>query len=90
LKYVRARNAFVNYGRGAYFFAGAPIFFQQPYLFIQGLAPTQASAVADPRAMAGFGFVQDDWRRRRRAPSQIRGPWRVSASCRTIGASAAD
>jgi hypothetical protein len=65
LKYVRAHNAFLNYGRGAYFFAGAPDVYRQPYLFMQGVAPTPDRAFADPRAMAGFGFVQDDWRIRR-------------------------
>ena len=55
----------LNYGRGAYFFAGPPVFFSQPYLFVQGLAPTPESAHADPRAIVGSGFVQDDWRFRR-------------------------
>lgn len=62
LKYVRARNTFLNYGRGAYFFAGAPGAFNQPYLFIQGLAPTTDSPHAEPRAIATSAFVQDDWR----------------------------
>ena len=64
-KYVRAHNAFLNYGRGAYFFAGAPDLYTQPYLFVQGLAPTPESAHADPRSRSAFGFVQDDWRLRR-------------------------
>ena len=29
-KYVRARNAFLNYGRGAYFFGGPPDLFPTP------------------------------------------------------------
>jgi hypothetical protein len=61
LKHVAARNVVLNYGRGAYFFAGGPEF-QQPYLFIQGLAPSPQSVQADPRALAGSLFVQDDWR----------------------------
>ena len=66
MKYVRAHNAFLNYGRGAYFFAGAPELYPQPYLFIQGLAPDADSAHADPRSVSAFGFIQDDWRVRPR------------------------
>ena len=62
LKYVEDHNAFLNYGRGAYFFAGPPNLFPSPYLFVQGLAPTEAAATADPRGISGFGFVQDDWK----------------------------
>ena len=65
LKYVRAHNTFLNYGRGAYFLSGPPGVPPQPYLFIQGLAPSEASAQADPRALAGAAFLQDDWRVRR-------------------------
>jgi hypothetical protein len=65
-KYVRDHNAFMNYGRGAYFFAGAPDLFPQPYLYVQGFAPTAAAAHADPRSLSAFAFVQDDWRLRRR------------------------
>jgi hypothetical protein len=61
-KHVADHNAFLNYGRGAYFFAGAPTQYPAPYLFVQGLAPTEAVATADPRSLSGFGFVQDDWR----------------------------
>jgi len=60
-KYVRAHNAFLNYGRGAFFFAGSPDQYPQPYLFIQGVAPSADSAHADPRSTSAFGFVQDDW-----------------------------
>ena len=65
-KYVRAHNAFLNYGRGAYFFAGAPELYPQPYLFIQGVAPDADSAHADPRSVSAFGFIQDDWKVRPR------------------------
>src|SRR5262249_34011112 len=61
-KYVRAHNASLNYGRGAYFFAGSPDQFTQPYLFVQSLAATPEAAHADPRALSASGFVQDDWR----------------------------
>ena len=63
-KYVRAHNASLTYGRGAYYFAGAPDAYPQPYLFIQALAPTPESAHADPRSRSAFAFVQDDWRMR--------------------------
>lgn len=62
LKYVRAHNDFLNAGYGAYFFAGAPAAFPKPILFVQGLAPTDASATADPRSLSAFGFLQEDWR----------------------------
>jgi outer membrane receptor protein involved in Fe transport len=65
-KYVRAHNAFLNYGRGAYFFAGAPELYAQPFLFIQGIAPDANSAHANPRSVSAFGFIQDDWRVRSR------------------------
>ncbi len=65
LKYVRAHNTFLNYGRGAYYLAGPTNSAAQPYLFIQGLAPSDASVHADPRALAASAFVQDDWRVRR-------------------------
>jgi len=66
LKYVRAHNAFLNDGWGAYFFAGAPAASARPYSFVQGLAPAGASAIADPRSLSAFGFVQEDWRLRPR------------------------
>jgi Carboxypeptidase regulatory-like domain/TonB dependent receptor len=62
LKHVRAHNPYLNYGRGAYFFGGDPAAYPTPYLFMQGIAPTAESAFADPRSLAAFGFVQDDWR----------------------------
>jgi hypothetical protein len=66
-KYVRDHNAFTNYGRGAYFFGGAPLQFPEPYLFIQGVAPSAETATADPRSLSVFGFAQDDWKLQRRA-----------------------
>jgi len=62
LKYVRAHNYFLNAGYGAYVFAGAPSVSPRPILFMQGLAPTDASTIADPRSVSGFGFLQEDWR----------------------------
>jgi len=61
-KYVRSHNPSLAYGRGAYFFAGPPDVYPNPFLFVQGIAPTPASAVADPRSVSVFGYVQEDWR----------------------------
>ena len=61
VKYVRAHNIFLNYGRGAYFFAGPPSTTPSPYLFIQGIAPTEDSAQADPRGLSLSAFLQEDW-----------------------------
>jgi hypothetical protein len=65
-RHVRAHNTFLDYGRGAYFFAGPPQLFPTPFLFIQGLAPSEGAATADPRSISAFGFVQDDWKVRPR------------------------
>src|SRR5262249_16684291 len=62
---VSAHNVFLNYGRGAYFFAGSPQQFPNPYLFIQGIPIVVENTEADPRALSGSLFVQDDWRVRR-------------------------
>ena len=61
LKSVRAHNTAIPYGWGAYFFAGSPAQVTQPYLFMQGLAPTPEAAFADPHSLSAFGFIQDDW-----------------------------
>lgn len=61
VEWVRARNTSLGYGRGAYFFAGPPDQYAQPYQFVQGIAVGAAATVAEPRSLAGFGFVQDDW-----------------------------
>jgi len=62
LKHVGAHNTALSYGRGAYFFAGPPALYPQPYLFIQSLATSDTATTADPRGLSAFGFVQDDWR----------------------------
>ena len=41
---------------------GPPELFPQPYLFIQGFAPTADTAHADPRSLSAFGLIQDDWK----------------------------
>ena len=62
LKYVRDHNPSMSFGRGAYFFAGSPDRFPQPYLYYQTFAPTPDKAFADPRSTSVFLFVQDDFR----------------------------
>ena len=61
VKHVRAHNTFLQYGRGAYFFAGPPDSFPQPFLYIQSVARREEDAVADPRSISAFGFFQDTW-----------------------------
>jgi hypothetical protein len=60
MKYVRAHNQTLAFGRGAYYFAGAPSVAPAPFAFVQGLGDT-AAATADPRSFSLYGFVQDDW-----------------------------
>jgi hypothetical protein len=60
VKYVRDHNPSLTYGRGAYFFAGAPAQFPSPDLFVQRFAPTTESAFVDPRSTSVFAFVQED------------------------------
>jgi hypothetical protein len=61
-KYVRAHNMALPYGHGAYFFAGPPDRFPDPFLFTQALARDAPSTAADPRSVSLFGFIQDDMR----------------------------
>jgi hypothetical protein len=62
LKYVRAHNTSLAFGHGAFFFAGAPSVYTQPFSFAQGIAPSLSAVSADPRSLSGFGYIQDDWR----------------------------
>jgi hypothetical protein len=62
IKHVRSHNTGLTHPRGAYFFAGAPDRFTQPYQFSQSLATTTIGLEANPRSIAAFGFIQDDWR----------------------------
>ena len=61
VKDVRARTTGVPSGWGAYYFAGAPDFVTEPYLFVQSLAPGGQPLMAEPRSFALFGFAQTDW-----------------------------
>jgi outer membrane receptor protein involved in Fe transport len=61
-KYVRAHNESLPFGRGAYYFAGSPALFPQPYAFVQGIAVNEETAIVEPRSVSSFLFVQDDWR----------------------------
>jgi hypothetical protein len=65
-RYVAAHTMSLPYGRGAYFFAGAPEFAAEPYLFVQSIAITPGSAIADPQSLSGFGFAEDGWTVHRR------------------------
>ena len=47
--YVRAHNEAMPYGRGAYYFAGAPAEYPQPYAFVQA-SPTTVEARPSIRA----------------------------------------
>jgi len=61
-KKVSATNPALAYGHGAYFFAGDPAIYPQPFQFVQAFAVDPDAVVAHPRSLSGFGFVQDDWR----------------------------
>ena len=61
-KFVRAHNESLPFGRGAYYFAGPPSLYPQPYAFVQGLTQTPGAPDADPRSISSFFFVQDEWR----------------------------
>ena len=61
VKGVSAHNQTLPFGFGAYLFAGPPSLFPQPFAFVQGVAPSEAAATADPRSLAANGFLQDDW-----------------------------
>ena len=62
VKFVRAHNESLPFGRGAYYFAGPPALYPQPYAFVQGLTQTPGAPDADPRSISSFFFVQDEWR----------------------------
>jgi hypothetical protein len=59
---VRAHTTALAYGHGAYFFAGAPDLYPQPFLFVQAFAPVSSGVAADPRSLMASGFAQDDWK----------------------------
>ncbi len=61
-KYVKARSESLPFGAGAYYFAGGPAQYPQPFAFAQGLAPDGAATSVEPRSVASFAFVQDEWR----------------------------
>lgn len=61
-KHTSLTNPSLAYGRGAYFFGGDPSLYPLPFAFVQGIAPDLDLAIAEPRSLAAFAFVQDDWR----------------------------
>ena len=58
---VHAHDTAQPFGRGAYFFAGAPGAFPRPFLYMQTFAVDADDAVTEPRSLAASGFVQDEW-----------------------------
>lgn len=65
-RHVTARTRSVSLGHGAYYFAGPPDLFPEPFLFVQGLAGSGRSTTSDARSLSGFVFAQDDWHIRSR------------------------
>jgi hypothetical protein len=61
VKHVSTVTQSQPYGFGAFYFAGDPDVFTQPYAFYQELAPSPPAVTADPKSFAAFGFAQDDW-----------------------------
>jgi hypothetical protein len=61
-KYVRAHNESLPFGYGAYYFAGSPTLYPQPYAFVQGVALSSAGVQADPRSLSSYAFAQDEIR----------------------------
>lgn len=64
MRFVTAHDRELPFGHGAYFFAGPPATFTTPYAFMQSLAVTPQSAVAEPHSRAVSAFLQDEWRLR--------------------------
>jgi hypothetical protein len=60
-RYVRAHVRSFAYGHGAYYFAGPPELFANPFLFIQALGGPGRAITSDPRSLAGFLHAQDAW-----------------------------
>lgn len=62
IRYVRAHNDSIPYGFGAYYFAGSPDLYPQPYAFSQGVPASTAGTSAEPRSLSSSAFIQDEWR----------------------------
>ncbi len=60
-RFTRAYNESLPYGRGAYFFAGPPSLFPEPYAFLQNVEVSSIGHIVEPRSVSSFGFVQDNW-----------------------------
>lgn len=60
-RWTRAYNESLPFGRGAYFFAGPPSLFPQPYAFVQNVEVSSSGHIVEPRSVSSFGFVQDNW-----------------------------
>lgn len=62
VKWVKANTRSLQYGFGAYLFAGDPTTALLPSQFVQTFARTDAAATADPASLSTALFLQDDWR----------------------------
>jgi hypothetical protein len=62
LRFTRAHNESLPWGRGAYYFAGPPELFPEPYAFVQNLQLSPSGHVVEPRSLSSFAFAQDEWR----------------------------
>ena len=60
-RYVQAHTRSYSHGRGAYYFAGPPDAFPDPFLFVQGLGGPGRTSTSAPRSAAAFGFAEDTW-----------------------------
>jgi hypothetical protein len=61
IKHVSTYTQSLPFGFGAFYFAGDPDTYPQPYAFYQELASSAATATAEPTSLSAFGFAQDDW-----------------------------
>ncbi|OFW48645.1 MAG: hypothetical protein A3G77_14150 [Acidobacteria bacterium RIFCSPLOWO2_12_FULL_68_19] len=60
-RYVRAHARSLGYGHGAYYFAGPPDLWPEPFLFVQALGGAGRATTSDPRSVSAFVFAQDEW-----------------------------
>ncbi|MBI2189431.1 MAG: TonB-dependent receptor [Acidobacteria bacterium] len=60
-RYVRAHVRSHGYGYGAYYFAGPPDLFPEPFLFVQAIGGAARAATSDPRSLSAFLHAHDEW-----------------------------
>ncbi|MFN7916373.1 MAG: TonB-dependent receptor [Vicinamibacterales bacterium] len=61
-KLVRAHNESLPLAGGAYYYAGSPASFPQPFAYAQGIAAGAQASLVKPLSVASFAFAQDEWR----------------------------